>query len=176
MRIHSESLIRHPVREVFLTYRDRLPEIAAYIEDIKEIQVNSREESGDVTKLHNVWIADREVPTFARAFLKPEMLRWDDYAEWRLGEHRCYWEIKPRAFTASVKCKGTNTLVAVDANTTRVILEGDLKIDMKGVPGVPRLVAGRVAPKVEQFIVSLITPNLVKTNQSLGRFLDDQTG
>ncbi|MEQ9650765.1 MAG: hypothetical protein RLO52_35015, partial [Sandaracinaceae bacterium] len=60
MRIHSESLIRHPQQTVYEAYRDRLPEIAAYIPDVKEILVEKREAvSEGLTKLHNVWIADR---------------------------------------------------------------------------------------------------------------------
>ncbi|MED5373635.1 MAG: hypothetical protein VX899_21640 [Myxococcota bacterium] len=174
MRIHSESLLNHSPREAFLAYRDHLPEFAPLIDDIQKIVVEKREESDGVVKLHNVWFAQREIPTFAKAFLKPEMLRWDDFADWRDGELRCHWEIKPRAFTDSVKCKGTNTFVDAGNGRTRVLLEGDLSIDLKGIPGVPRLVAGRIGPKVEQFIVSLITPNLQKTNQALGTWMDKQ--
>ena len=54
------------------------------------------------------------------------------------------------------------------------MLEGDLKIDLKKIPGVPRLLAGRMGPQVEKFIVSLISPNLQKVNDSLQRYLDDQ--
>jgi hypothetical protein len=35
--------------------------------------------------------------------------------------------------------------------------------------------AGRIAPKIEAFIVKLITPNLEKVNHSLEHFLDDQS-
>lgn len=172
MRIHSESIIRHPAEEVFVAYRDQMPQVAAYIPDIKEIQVLSREEGAGVVKLHNVWIADREVPTFARAFIKPEMLRWDDFAEWRESERRCYWTLKVRVFSEAVRCSGTNTIVAVDPQTTRVTLSGDLQIDLKHIPGVPSLLAGRITPQVESFIVSLITPNLEGVNKALGSFLD----
>lgn len=174
MRIHSESLIHHPQQAVYLAYRDRLPEIAAYIPDVKEIVVESRDDSSEgVVKLHNVWIADREVPVFARAFLKPEMLRWDDMAEWKDAEHRVYWDLKLRVFTDQVKCGGTNTFAAVDDKTTKVTLEGDLDIDVRNIPGVPKMFAGGIKPKIEKFIVSLITPNLERVNESLQRFLDE---
>jgi hypothetical protein len=45
---------------------------------------------------------------------------------------------------------------------------------MKKMPGVPRILAGRIAPKLESFIVMLITPNLEKVNQSIERYLDDK--
>jgi len=173
MRIHSESLIRHPQPSVYEAYRDRLPEIAAYIPDVKEIRVESREDGPDAAIIHNVWIADREVPVFARAFITPDMLKWDDYAEWRDAESRVYWKLRLRVFTESVTCGGTNTFSRVDENSTKVCLEGDLDIDVKKIPGVPRLLAGGVKPKVEKFIVSLITPNLKQVNESLQQFLDE---
>ena len=172
MRIHSESVVNHGQSEAYLAYRDHLPEFATYIDDIQKIVVESRQETDGAVKLHNVWFAASEIPTFAKAFLKPEMLRWDDFAEWRDSEMRCHWEIKPRAFTDAVKCSGTNTFVDLGNGTTRVVLEGDLSINLKGIPGVPRMIAGRIGPKVEQFIVSMITPNLKKTNTALGTWMD----
>jgi nitrogen fixation protein len=175
MRIHSESLISHPQDVVYEAYRDRLPELAAYIPDVKEIVVESREEVGPGrVKLHNVWVADREVPVFARAIIKPEMLRWDDFADWRDDEHRVHWTLRLRVFTDQVTCAGTNTFVKVDDASTKVFLAGDLDIDLRNIPGVPRLLAGGLKPKIEKFIVELITPNLERINESLQQFLDDQ--
>jgi len=174
MRIHSESIIRHPQAKVYEAYRDRLPEIAAYIPDVKEIVRESREElGGGHVKIHNVWIADREIPVFARAFLKPEMLRWDDFADWKDEEHRVYWKLRLRVFTDQVTCSGTNSFHADGDDRTKVVLEGDLDIDVKNVPGVPRMLAGGIKPKIEKFIVSLITPNLERVNTSLQQFLDE---
>lgn len=173
MRIHSSSVVNHPRERVFEAYRDQLPDIAAYIPDIKQIVVESREDGAKV-KLHNVWIASREVPSFARGIIKPDMLRWDDFAEWDQADWACAWRLRTRAFTESVRCSGTNRFEAIGSTKTRVVLSGDLDIDVKSIPGVPRLLAGRLKPQVEKFIVSLITPNLEKVNESLGRFLDDQ--
>lgn len=173
MRIHSESLIRHPQEAVYGAYRDRLPEIAAYIPDVKEIRVESRVEGDGTVTIHNIWIADRDVPMYARAFIKPEMLQWDDYAEWKDAESRVYWRLELRIFTESVTCGGTNTFSRVDDETTKVCLDGNLDIDVKSIPGVPRLLAGGLKPKVEKFIVSLITPNLKRVNESLQQFLDE---
>lgn len=173
MRIQSESIIKHPRAMVYEAYRDRLPEIAPYIPDIREIRVESREESEGAIKLHNVWIADREVPAYARAFLKPEMLQWDDLADWRDAESCVHWKLRLRVFTESVTCGGTNSFVDAGDGTTKVRLDGDLDIDVKKIPGVPRMLAGGIKPKVEKFIVSLITPNLKQVNESLQQFLDD---
>jgi hypothetical protein len=171
MEIRSESRIKYPRDQVYRAYRDRLPEIAKYIPDIKEIVVKRRDESADRVKLHNEWIADREIPGFAQAILKPEHLRWDDHAEWHDDEHYVAWTLKTRAFTDAVHCEGRNTFLE-DGSGTRVVLTGDLTIDLKEIPGVPSFLAKRIAPQVEKFIVSLVTPNLERVNASIERFLD----
>jgi hypothetical protein len=171
MEIRSESRIKYPRDQVYRAYRDRLPEIAKYIPDIREIVVKARDETPAGPKLHNEWIADREVPSFAQAILKPEQLRWDDLAEWHDDEHYVAWTLKTRAFTDAVRCSGRNTFLE-DGAGTRVLLTGDLAIDLKEIPGVPSFLAKRLAPQVEKFIVSLVTPNLERVNASIERFLD----
>jgi hypothetical protein len=171
MEIRSESRIAYPRDQVYRAYRDRLPEIAKYIPDIREIVVRSREETPRGPRLHNEWIADREVPSFAQAILKPEHLRWDDLAEWHDDERYVAWTLKTRAFTDAVRCSGRNTFLE-DGGGTRVLLTGDLTIDLKEIPGVPSFLAKRIAPQVEKFIVSLVTPNLERVNASIERFLD----
>lgn len=175
MQIRSESTIAHPVDAVFEAYRDQLGEVAAYLDDIREIKVLSREEDGDVTRLHNEWASSTEIPAVAAKFLKPEHLLWDDYASWDAGARSCAWEIKTRAFTEAVTCRGGTRLVA-DGEVTRVILEGDLTVDTSAIKGIPRFLAGRITPQIEKFIVGLVTPNLEKTNAAIGRFLDDRRG
>lgn len=174
MRIHSESIIHHPRAAVFAAYRDRLSDVAAYIPDIQRIDVLRRDEVDDVVSLHNLWVADREIPKVARGFIRPDMLQWDDWAKWNATQFDCSWRLGIRAFPEGVRCSGTNTFVELGAERTKVILGGDLTVDVKKIPGVPRLLAGRIGPQVEKFIVSLITPNLERVNSSLGRFLDDQ--
>jgi nitrogen fixation protein len=173
MKIHSVSMIHHSREAVFAAYRDRLSEIAAYIPDVREIAVQKRDEADGVVTLHNVWKAQREVPTALKMVLKPENLEWDDYARWDQAAFVCDWEIKTRVFRDKVSCKGRNTFT-VEGGKTKVLLTGDLDIDMAKVPGVPRLLARKIGPQVEKFIVSLITPNLERVNTSLGQFLDDQ--
>ena len=91
--------------------RAQLPDIAAYIPDIREIVVLSREVDGDVVKLHNEWVSDRDVPRVATKFLSPDQLRWDDHATWHSAEHRCEWVIEMRAFRKAVDCRGETRLI-----------------------------------------------------------------
>lgn len=173
MEIRSETRLHHPVEAVFAAYRDHMPEVAAFVPDVKAIRVVERTERDDEVVLHNEWTSDREIPALVSKFIRPEHLCWDDHATWTTSTRTCTWRIATRAFTDAVHCTGTTTLVD-DADETRVILQGDLRIDLKEIPGVPGFLTSRMAPQVERFIVGLITPNLEKTNAAIGRFLDGQ--
>ncbi|MFT4627213.1 MAG: hypothetical protein ACI8PZ_005894 [Myxococcota bacterium] len=175
MRIDSESLIAHPRDAVYQAYRDRLPEIAAYIPDIKQIIIHSRAESAAGVDLHNEWVADSEIPAVAKSLIKPEHLRWDDFAKWNDAGSYVDWTIKTRVFTDSVTCSGRNTFLEDGAGRTRVKLTGNLTIALKDIRGVPSFLAKRMAPQIEAFIVKLITPNLEQVNRSIGTFLDAQS-
>lgn len=171
MKFRSESTIQHPRAAVFAAYRDRLPEVVRFLDDISAVNVLARDDAGATVKLHNEWVSNREIPKVAQAIIKPEHLRWDDYASWDAGAWRCGFEIKTRAFRDNVRCVGSNTFLEQGAGT-KVVLEGDFEVSLKDVPGVPRLLAGTIVPQIEKFIIALIQPNLEKVNKALGQYLD----
>ena len=170
MKIRSESVIHFPLAHVYATYRDRLPEIAAYMQDIRKIEVLRTEEVAGGVKLLNRWYAQTELPKVAQGIVKPEWMQWDDHAHWHDAETYVAWRLEIPALKDQVRCSGTNRFEAVDGGT-RVRLEGELDLDLKKIPGVPGFMAKRIQPQVEKFIVRLITPNLEKVNASLAEFL-----
>lgn len=174
MEIRSASRIRHPRDRVWVAYRDHLPAIAPHIPDVERITALSRQSSPGVVVLHNEWVAEREIPPVAQRFLRPEHLRWDDHATWREDGFVCDWVIRPRAFTDAVTCHGRNTFVD-EGDETLVRMEGVLEIRLADVPGVPSFVGRRIAPQIERFIVSLITPNFQSTNQAIQTWLDAES-
>ncbi len=172
MEINASSVIRHPRERVYAAYRDELERIAAFMPNIKQIIVRSREVSPGRVKLHNEWVGKGEVPKIAQGLIRPEMVRWDDYADWDDANSQCHWTLKTRVFTDKVHCSGTNRIVAEGPAATRVILAGTLDLDLKEIPGVPRILASRIKPQVESFIIALIRPNLEQVNSALERYLD----
>ena len=175
MRIQSESIIHHPLTLVYDAYRNRLPEVAQYIPDIREIRVHLVDERDGGAEIHNEWISDTEMPRGINKIIRPEHMRWDDYAIWDDKNHWVDWKIKTRVFSESVHCSGRNRFVA-EGDQTRVILEGDLQINIASIPGVPRIIGNRLKPKVERFIVKLVTPNLKRVNACLQTYLDQKAG
>ncbi len=171
MQINSTSVIRYPRSRVYRAYRDEMSNVAPFMPNIQQINVIRREEADGCVKLHNEWVGKGEIPRVVQHIVKPEMVRWDDHAVWTDADWGCTWEIKLRVFTDAVKCHG-NTKMVEEAGGTRVILAGTLDINLRDIPGVPRILAGTLAPAVEKFIVALITPNLEQVNTSLARYLD----
>lgn len=172
MLISAQSVIRHPRARVYRAYRDELPAIAEYMNNIKEIIVRERVERPAGVRFHNEWVGKTEIPRLVQSIVRPEMVRWDDYADWNDVTHSCDWNLKIRVFTDNFSCHGTNRLEEASPTSTRVVLHGTLEIQLKDLPGVPRLLARPIAVQVERFIVALIRPNLEQVNVSLGRYLD----
>lgn len=175
MEIRSESHIHHPLDRVYQTYRDRLPELAPLIPDIREIRVLRRHEREGGLDLVNLWIPSREPPRAVQGVLKPELIRWEDHASWDDAAHHVDWRLVIPAWPDRVRCAGRNAFFAEGPARTRVVLTGELRIDATNFPGVPAFLTRSIGPAIERFIVELITPNLVRVNQSLEQFLDRES-
>jgi hypothetical protein len=175
VKLEADARISFPRETVFKTYRDRLPELVPHLPNIKRITVEKREDDAGgragISKLVNLWEAKGEVPRVAQSIIKPENLAWIDYAEWNLNDWTCEWRIQTKMFTDNVKCGGKNRYIVVDDKMTMLEIRGSLDVDLKGVPGVPKFLAGTVAPVVEKFIVALLTPNLLSVAKGLEAFL-----
>ena len=174
MQIRSESVLHHAIEIVYATYRDRAPEIASFIPDIREIRVLSREELPTGLALVNLWTSSRDVPRVAASVLKAEHLSWEDHAIWDDTRREVVWRMIFPALPGRVTCSGTNAFFADGPDRTRVSLNGELRIDLRNLPGLPDFIARSAGPAVERFIVELITPNLKQVNASLEKFLDAQ--
>ena len=135
MNIHSESVLSFPLDKVYQTYRDRLPEIAAYMPDVKEIRVLSRDDVAGGVKIHNRWFASAKLPSVAEKVIKPEWMQWDDYATWDDAQRHVDWHLEIPALGDQVRCSGRNSFWEADGTLVR--LTGDLQINLQKLPGMP---------------------------------------
>jgi hypothetical protein len=157
---------------VYLAYRDELPQVVHYLPNVQCINVLKREVKDKTVSLHNEWVGKGEIPKVAQGIIKPEMLRWDDFAEWKDEKWLVEWNIKIRVFTDNIRCQGTNRFVEEGPSLTRVHLTGNLELSLKDIPGVPRILAGSITPQIEKFVIGLIKPNLEQVNDAIGKYLD----
>ncbi len=175
MDISVEAHISYPRELAYRTLRDRLVEVGEFMPNITKIEVKSRDDKSDgVVDFVNVWHGKADVPGLIRAIIRPEMIRWTDYAHWDESDWSCDWRSETAFLTDKVDCSGRNTYETLPDGTTMLHIKGDLKTDLAGIPGVPRLMARKVGPAVEKFIVGLIEPNLRSTCDALEKFLDSE--
>ena len=176
-RMNVEDRIDYPREKVFETFRDNLVDLLEYLPDIQDIEVKDREEvDEDTVKVVNLWKArEEEVPKMARKFIKPEILQWTDYATWKQDEWVCEWEMEVGFLKEAITCKGQNRYLEAGDGSTKIHIDGDLEVDASEIPGVPRLVAGKVGSVIEDFVVKMIEPNLTDVNRGLEKYLDKES-
>lgn len=168
-----ETRISHPAASVFACYRDDMPKAAAFIPNIKGIEVRERKEEGNTVKLVNHWRAKAEIPGALKTMITEDKLGWLDHASWDSTTNTCSWRLEITAFKDAVDCRGQTRFVADGDKATRMIITGELSVDATKV-GVPRLVAGGVGKAVEAFAVALIKPNLEEMGRAVGRYLTEK--
>ncbi|MFT7518210.1 MAG: hypothetical protein ACI9MC_000340 [Kiritimatiellia bacterium] len=173
MRIRSDSVIEHPLDRVYRAYRDEMPLIAEYIPEVSAIVERARDERDGGVFVHSEWISSTKLPPLVNRVIKPEHLRWDDLAEWDDAGHHVDWRIRMGAFTEQVQCGGRNRFVALGEGRTRVVIDGELKIEIRKIPGVPRVMTRKLMPRLESFFVRMISTNLQKVTGCLQTYLDE---
>lgn len=164
--------LSYPLETVYPAFRDDLKHVAPYLPNVEDIIVKSSERIDENTlKVINLWKAsDGDVPKLAQTFIKPDMLQWTDHATWHDDECYCEWEMVVGFLPDAVSCKGKTTYKK-KGERTEVHITGELVVNAKKIPGVPRLMAGKVGSVVEAFVVKMITPNLKATNRAMEKHL-----
>jgi hypothetical protein len=177
VKIEADSRMSYPRELCFRTYRDRLPELVPHLPNVKVIEERERDEAPDgnesQTRLLNLWKAVSEIPKLAQGIIKPDMLAWDDHALWDEEAFTCEWRVEPHIFKDRIQCRGKNHFVD-NGDTCVLQIRGNLDIDLKGLPGVPKLISGKVGKAVEKFVVALLTPNLTSVSTGLEAFLKEE--
>ena len=171
MRIEADAVIDKPREVVFRAYRDGLPALVQHLPRIKRVEVESREESGSVVELVNVWYGASAIPAVAEKFLPP-VLSWHDRARWDEATWTTSWRLESHVFPEAVTCYGENRFIELPHGRTRVEISGEIRVDLSKMKLVPELVAGPVGASVERFIARQITPNLLAISDAIEDYLE----
>jgi hypothetical protein len=166
-----ETTLAASTEQAFVTYRDRLLDLAVYLPNVESIARLSREEreDGRVLQVCRWQARSRQVPLLARPFVRREHLGWIDHAEWRLGELVCDWRFEFPSVPGAVRCEGRNQFLP-DPQGCRFVVSGELSVNLGAVPGVPGFALG-LAPTVERFALNHVQPNLAAVAAALARLL-----
>lgn len=177
MEFSISDILEFPQQQVYITYRDRLPELVPYMENVDDLKVVQRDdEVAGGPKLVNRWKVNGSIPRAVRPFFSDKMLTYLDHAQWDDEQFLVHWYFEIGVFPDAVECSGTNYFKpGPRPESTEVTLTGALKVDLSKVRGVPRFLH-RLAPKVEKFVLGRVRPNLGSVTQAVARFLADSSG
>lgn len=168
--------IDYPRDEVYAVLRDRLVEVVPYLPEVEYIEVESREdEQPGRVRFVNLWQANaKAAPKIARPFLSKKMTRWRDHALWNDEKHCVEWKFESFYFDRLYDCSGVNIFHALDDNRTQLELTGSLVVYADRIRGVPKILARKAVPKIEQYLVETVTPNLAQLPRAVQSFLDEK--
>ena len=170
METRTLSIVKHPLAVVWSAMRDRLPEIAAGVDDVESVQLEQRtnREDGALHVVH-VWQANPKLPAIIAGHLRPEMLRWTDRATWSAHDFICTWRIEPHHFADRIECHGTTRYeTAMGGRGTRITFLSNFLLGRgrDGAPDNPLFTAA------ESLLRGLIPKNFQKIVAQLGLLLD----
>jgi hypothetical protein len=169
-------VVKHPKPVVWETMRDRLTEMAPFLDDVSSIKQLDRTDlvNGGV-RLTNLWKADIEIPEAIRSVLHASDVSWLDRAEWFQTNSRCEWQIEPQFFTEHIKCHGTTIFEpAIGGRGTRITFEGIIDITLNNIPGVPNFMLGTATKAIESLVTTLIPKNFQKMATAMSNLLEQK--
>lgn len=174
MKLEVSGELPFPRARVFKVYRDEMPKLVPYLENVRAITVTSRTDEGPRATLINRWRGGGEIPAMVRKVVSDDLMEWDDHAVWNEADFTCQWRTVVPAFKDSVDATGVTSFTALTDTTTRFAMRGEIKVDAGKIRGVPRLLAGTIGPAVESFLVGRIEPNFRAVAKGVERYLREQ--
>jgi hypothetical protein len=169
-------VVKMPKQVVWETLRDRLTEMAPFLDDVSSIKQVDRKDAGNGgVRLTNLWQADIEIPEVIQSILHSRDVSWLDRAEWLEARSRCEWQIEPKFLTEHIKCSGTTLFEpAIGGRGTRITFEGKIDITLGRIPGVPNFMLGTVTKAIESLVTTLIPKNFQKLATAMFNLLEQQ--
>lgn len=163
----STAIVRHPPQAVAGVVRDRLGELATFLDDIEAVEVVERTPlPGGGLRQVNSWAAAPKLsPAIAERIGR---LAWIDDAVWAADGLVCGFTIHA-PFHPGLACAGRVTYEpAMGGRGTRASFEGEFDLPAGGDSTLDKLLAGAV----EMAATTLIPKNLRRTLEAAGQLLE----
>jgi hypothetical protein len=176
MKYNVVEVIRLPRDQVFPVYPDLLRARAHLLPSVEKCVVLERIEDGHLVRMRTSWTARADViPAFIRNALPEGSIGWIDNAVWNNAKFRADWSHDIPILRGAVENKGYTQFVD-DGDETIIEVHGDLTVHPDRFPLVPTAIARRLAPSIEQLIVSNLEKNLRQNNENVARYLEEEVG
>jgi hypothetical protein len=153
-------VVRCPTERLFVTMRDRMPELAASLSDIERIDELERREEPEGTLVVSRWQPRPILPGVLAAKLAPDGIHWLDRAHWSEARRTCRWTIEPSLGEGAIACAGETTFEpAMAGRGTRARFAGTISIDSAYLGSLVGAFQGPVRSLVETIATSMIPAN-----------------
>ena len=174
MDFECTSDVGYALDAVHVLIRDDMPSIVPYLNDVEEIKVLERKDEPAGVRITNLWKGSANAaPAIVRKFVTKDMVTWTDYAFWRNDRQQAEWRLEPRVGGRLFECTGTTTVLpGTREGTSKIQIRGKLSVYPERLPGVPRLLAGTIRGKIEEFVVGMIVPNLKSLGTGVQGYFD----
>ncbi len=172
-RFRTVHVVAQPADRLYEAVRDRLPEIAARIDDVESVRVLERRQraTGQVS-LVNEWRARLRLPKLLEGLVEPGSLGWIDRAQWNDADHTCRWTIEPLFLLGQIKCGGGSLYQpAMGGRGARVTFEGEIEIALDGLTRLAGPLEPAVGGLVESIVTTVIPRSFRKTLDAACAFL-----
>lgn len=161
MKLVFEQDVAGSPDHVYRILHDRFTDLPRHIPNLESITELHREpENAGVVRTRHRWKAEPGlIPAVARPFLKPSIFEWIGHAEWRAHERMVAFTFESEAFRNLYDCQGKFHVREVNGSA-HIYIEAVLQVFASRVPGMPKLLAGRVNGIVEKTLINAIRPGL----------------
>lgn len=172
MRIEHSDIIAAPLDKVFKIVRDELVRVSAYLPNVKEIKVlEYKTLKPGKTLIINKWYGRASMPALVQKFMSEELFSWKDTATWDDEKYEVDYFLESTVGKDIYDARGRNYFKAISPDKTEMTLTCEVIIYPEKIPGVPKLIAKKVQPVIEQMIEKIIESNLTTLGIGIKEYL-----
>lgn len=152
---HDLVVVKQPLEAMWTAVRDRLPELAAQLDDIESITCLEHERIDDARhRLVNRWLSAQKIPALLQSRLGTTEVSWLDRNEWDDRNFTCTWAIEPSLLPQHIRCNGRTAYEpAMGGRGTRITFTGEFEL----AAGALRSIAGPLEQPATAFVESIVT-------------------
>ncbi|MFA6447919.1 MAG: hypothetical protein WCX65_00485 [bacterium] len=158
-----EREINAPRKLVFDLLRDRQVEINCKLPQMAGCRiVDDCFESDCRQRVVSEVTAEAPIPALLKPILSKRQLIWHSIQTWDTTHWTCDYETEALFFKDNVDISGRWFFNEKTPGRTTVLIEGVIRINANGIPGLPSQLAMPVSALVEQILLRMTKPNFEK--------------
>jgi hypothetical protein len=117
---------------------------------------------GRLEKICQWYSQPSNIPSLIKKFMRPELFSWKDYAIWNEANYSVEYKLESTFAKNLYNVQGINYFQPHPEREghTAIRITCELNIYPERLPGVPRFLANKALPTIENMVRKLLEPNL----------------